>query len=622
MRGESIMKKAVSLILALLIILSNFCFSASAAGSSFDSATSISFGQSYSGVMVKDGADYYKINLSSSGKITVSFNSNFYSIYFYLYSASGSKIDSFYDVRDSNSDTLKWQTSYDLVSGDYYIVFSERSDSTGNYSFDISYSSAQETFAEKQENKNNSFERSDEIVFNNTYRGQIAKNDGSDYYKINLSSSGKITVSFNSNLYSIYFYLYSASGSKIDSFYDVRDSNSDTLKWQTSYDLVSGDYYIVFSERSSSTGNYSFDVSYSSAQETFAENQENKNNSFESSDEIGFNNTYRGQIAKNDGSDYYKINLSSSGKIAVSFNSNLYSIYFYLYSASGSKIDSFYVVRDSNSDTLNWETSYDLVSGDYYIVFSERSNSTGNYSFSVSKGSSTPTQAPTTRPTERPTTTRPAEAPTTRNNTEKPTQAPTKAPEYIEPETYVEPEIDPDIDVDIDIYVYINFEYTIVNNYIIILNYFGEDSYVVVPEEIDGYEVKGIGDDAFTGTLAEEVEIPDCVTQFGSNAFGEESGQDIQLYCSEGSAAQNYADEKGIAYQLHMEDYADEGFSYDVDNGDDYVEDDADYDDNSGTSYGSGGITVRTIVIIAVVAVVAIGAIIAVIVIGKKKSMI
>ena len=616
------MKKAVSLILALLIILSNFCFSASAAGSSFDSATSISFGQSYSGVMVKDGADYYKINLSSSGKITVSFNSNFYSIYFYLYSASGSKIDSFYDVRDSNSDTLKWQTSYDLVSGDYYIVFSERSDSTGNYSFDISYSSAQETFAEKQENKNNSFERSDEIVFNNTYRGQIAKNDGSDYYKINLSSSGKITVSFNSNLYSIYFYLYSASGSKIDSFYDVRDSNSDTLKWQTSYDLVSGDYYIVFSERSSSTGNYSFDVSYSSAQETFAENQENKNNSFESSDEIGFNNTYRGQIAKNDGSDYYKINLSSSGKIAVSFNSNLYSIYFYLYSASGSKIDSFYVVRDSNSDTLNWETSYDLVSGDYYIVFSERSNSTGNYSFSVSKGSSTPTQAPTTRPTERPTTTRPAEAPTTRNNTEKPTQAPTKAPEYIEPETYVEPEIDPDIDVDIDIYVYINFEYTIVNNYIIILNYFGEDSYVVVPEEIDGYEVKGIGDDAFTGTLAEEVEIPDCVTQFGSNAFGEESGQDIQLYCSEGSAAQNYADEKGIAYQLHMEDYADEGFSYDVDNGDDYVEDDADYDDNSGTSYGSGGITVRTIVIIAVVAVVAIGAIIAVIVIGKKKSMI
>ena len=467
------------------------------------------------------------------------------------------------------------------------------------------------------------------ISFGKTYSGVMVK-DGEDYYKFTLSSSGRIKVSLSGNLWNISAYLYSADGSQLDKNSLGKDSNSDTLVWEESYDLVAGVYYLKFSELYSETGNYSFSVSFDNAQESFSENQESKNNSFERSNEINFSKTYKGQIALNDESDYYKFTLSSSGRIKVSLSGNLWNISAYLYSADGSQLDKNSLGKDSNSDTLVWEESYDLVAGVYYLKFSELYSETGNYSFSVSKGSSTPTQVPTerpiqastTHPADRPTTTRPAEVPTTRNNTEKPTQAPTKAPEYIEPETYVEPEIDSDIDVDIDIYVYINFEYTIVNNYIIILNYFGEDSYVVIPEEIDGYEVKGIGDDAFTDTLAEEVEIPDCVTQFGSNAFGEESGQDIQLYCSEGSAAQNYADEKGIAYQLHMEDYADEGFSYDVDNDDDYVEDDAGYDDNSGTSYGSGGITVKTILIIAVVAVVAIGAIIAVIVIGKKKSII
>ncbi len=615
------MKKTVSLIAALIIILTSFSFAVSAAGSSMDTATPISFGKSYSGVMVVSGADYYKINLSSSGKITVSLNGNLGAIYFYLYDASGSEIDSFYDVKDSNSDTLKWKKSYDLVSGDYYIVFSERSNKTGDYRFDVSFSSAQESFSENQENKDNSLERSNELAFSNTYRGQIAKNDGSDYYKINLTSSGKITVSLNGNLDAIYFYLYNASGSEIDSFYEVKDSNSDTLKWKKSYDLVSGDYYIVFSERSNKTGDYRFDVGFSSAQETFGENQENKNNSLERSNKIAFSNTYRGQIAKNDGSDYYKINLTSSGKITVSLNGNLDAIYFYLYNASGSEIDSFYDVKDSNSDTLKWKKSYDLVSGDYYIVFSERSNKTGSYSFSVSEGSNTPTQSPTERPTQSPTTrpadkpsttrpaevnttarpvdkpstTRPAEVNTTQKKAEKTTQAPATVPEYNKPETYVEPENNSKI----DIYVDIDFEYTIINNYVVILKYTGNDSDVVVPEKIDGYEVKGIGDNAFSDTGVVSVHIPDCVTKFGTNAFGEEKGQQIQLYCSEGSAAQSYADEKGIGYELNMVDYS-----------------------GDGSSAVSDGLNIKTIVVIVVVAVLAIGAVIVFITIGMKKTLI
>lgn len=492
-------------------------------------------------------------------------------------------------------------------------------------------------FAEDEKEPNNKMSEATVISCGTTVYG-VTEDSGFtlvDYYKVTIKESGyiKLTLNdeFDNGYHNAIFYRY--DGSSTTECFDVNVAYQGETASSTNYGVVPGTYYIGVEGTDDSAYNFVLDFTKSNNWEA------EPNGSIGKAKQINLNDTYYGCSAKiadsmasyKDDNDYFVFTLKKDGYVQIDFahdcNTSNHDIGLYLYDGTSTET----VIEFSAYPSLEFKSSEEklLYAGTYYLHIAGRFdapyNFCVNYTEYVSQTQASTertTQAPTTRPTERPTTTRPAEAPTTRNNTEKPTQAPTKAPEYIEPETYVEPEIDSDIDVDIDIYVYINFEYTIVNNYIIILNYFGEDSYVVVPEKIDGYEVKGIGDDAFTGTLAEEVEIPDCVTQFGSNAFGEESGQDIQLYCSEGSAAQNYADEKGIAYQLNMEDYADEGFSYDVNNGDDYVEDDADYDDNSGTSYGSGGITGRTIIIIAVVAVVAIGAIIAVIVIGKKKSMI
>ena len=65
-----------------------------------------------------------------------------------------------------------------------------------------------------------------------------------------------------------------------------------------------------------------------------------------------------------------------------------------------------------------------------------------------------------------------------------------------------------------------SFDYTIENNEATIVKYTGEEASLQIPDEIDGYPVTAIGDNAFY--LCENlisVTIPDSVTSIGNNAF-------------------------------------------------------------------------------------------------------
>ena len=117
------MKKALSLLISLVLLVSCVVFTASAAGTSMNNATPISFGSGYSGVMVEDSADYYKITLPSSGKITVSFSGNLDAINFCLLEANMEEIDRFYKTRNSNSDiAINIYLDFEYTVSNNYVV--------------------------------------------------------------------------------------------------------------------------------------------------------------------------------------------------------------------------------------------------------------------------------------------------------------------------------------------------------------------------------------------------------------------------------------------------------------------------------------------------------------------
>ena len=67
---------------------------------------------------------------------------------------------------------------------------------------------------------------------------------------------------------------------------------------------------------------------------------------------------------------------------------------------------------------------------------------------------------------------------------------------------------------------YGNFEYSVNDDGVTIESYTGSSSTVVIPEEIDGKKVTGIGDNAFNGNvIVTSVTIPDTVTSIDQSAF-------------------------------------------------------------------------------------------------------
>ncbi len=402
------------------------------------------------------------------------------------------------------------------------------------------------------------FDTATSMSMGKTYSGTITDNHKDDFYKFTLSASGRVELQFSGSIGSAYLYIYTADGKKIwNDDNAVSSSNQATLYYEDTLDLNSGTYYFQVHERySGRTGNYNLILNYKDAKESFKETSGDSNdNYFEYANSISLGSKYNGQIATGDKDDFYKFTLPSSGRINLKFSGNIGSAYLYIYTADGKKIwNDDDAVSSSNQATLNYQDTVDLTSGTYYFQVHERySGRTGNYTFSIGTGKQT--AVATTRPTVE----RPTQVPTTvpiqhTNAPEEPIYEETTV-YYTEPETYVRPEIDNDTVT--KLHDNDDFTYTIINNYIVIFKYTGSSTYVIVPMKIGDYVVKGIGDNAFNGTKAEEVEIPDCVTQFGTNAFGEENEQSIKIRCNEGSAAHSYANQNGVSYTLNNQNDSD-----------------------------------------------------------------
>jgi len=136
------MKKVISLLLSIIILLSiaaGLDLSAYAAGSSIQTATTITLGRTYNGIITEsNNKDVYKFTLSASGRINISVKANIGYSDYYLYNANGNEVRSWtYCYWNENSKQMTLNESIDLTKGMYYFAAVRRYSNTGNYSFSI-----------------------------------------------------------------------------------------------------------------------------------------------------------------------------------------------------------------------------------------------------------------------------------------------------------------------------------------------------------------------------------------------------------------------------------------------------------------------------------------------------
>ena len=330
---------------------------------SLATAPEIDLDTSYKGQLASnDNSDYYKFVLSESGRINMKVTTTMARTYYRIYDSNNVQV---WGDRLSNGADV----NIDLTSGVYYF-YVQVYDNTGTYDFNLSFTSALESKAESLDELYNSLDRAPSIELNTDYKGQLAANDSVDYYKFSLSESGRINMKVTTTMARTYYRIYDSSNVQV---WGDRLSNGADVN----IDLTVGTYYF-YMQVYDNTGDYSFNLSYSSATENFKESVNENRNTLNSAPTIQLNKSYNGQLAANDNLDYYKFTLDSKTKVILNVRTSMARTYYRIYNSSNSQ-----VWGDRYSNGIN-DAVIELDAGTYYF-YAQVYDSTGNYTFSLSQ---------------------------------------------------------------------------------------------------------------------------------------------------------------------------------------------------------------------------------------------
>lgn len=361
------------------------------AGDSIAEAISTTLGNTYSGNITESNkADFYSFTLKTSGKIEISSVARIPQVEYALYDSTGKSLwNYFYTANSSGQSSIS--KSFDLTSGTYYLGIEQSAKKTGSYDFKISFSSSDESFAETGTGNNNTIAEADEISISSTYKGQIAFNDKKDFYKFTLASSGRITLSSIAVIEKLYYRIYNSTGKILWDSYNT-SGTSGQISIDNTIDLTKGIYYLGVEQSSNSTGNYSFNLSFSDAGESFTETGSGNNNTIADANAIDAGTAYKGQIAKNDTADFYKLTLDASGEYTLTSTATVSRLYYRLYDSTGNRLwNKSFSAGSSGNITVN--ETINLSAGIYYLGIEQYSNYTGNYSFTLSPADVIPSNA-------------------------------------------------------------------------------------------------------------------------------------------------------------------------------------------------------------------------------------
>lgn len=353
---------------------------------------SVSFGTTYNYEGKED--KFYKINVVSSGKLTINAGStNLDFAYFRLYNASADYIT---DRMVSDSDVtgrLDYQDYYYLTQGTYYIGVLHSDTQYESWQIRFDFEVAGESFTSPDDTTS----QANITQIGQTYTGVVGYTDKIDYYKVDVTTSGKLnfSVSGSENM-NYYFYFYSESGKQL--YYEGISPNNIThlSAANIALNVKIGTYYYAIERYSSKGGVYQVRASLESSNESFPDT--GKDDYINGANAIALGSTYNGQIgainyeygryragiALSD-DDYYSFTVES-GKTYVFNMTSEFKDNCYIYDGLGTKLVSTSTSYNQALGSYKISEEFSLPVGTYYLRIGSENNP-GNYSFSITEKS-------------------------------------------------------------------------------------------------------------------------------------------------------------------------------------------------------------------------------------------
>lgn len=244
------MKKLKWLIVTILLCIGFQC--TNVFGSSFESVSQIQFDNIYNNIS-NGKSQFYSFILPNSGHVKIEINGNIENLNGTIYDSSQKYLCGFSTVWNEFSQSISYVYDVDLTKGKYYLVFQN---SSGKYSINLRFTDAMESFTENGNGLNNSIYSAVPISIGISYRGQIAQNDSSDVYRIDIQKSGIYTLNADANMQCVDYTLYDISGNVVWNYSSGHNFNKE-IKISRNISLEIGKYYFNVSQRNFS-GIYSF----------------------------------------------------------------------------------------------------------------------------------------------------------------------------------------------------------------------------------------------------------------------------------------------------------------------------------------------------------------------------
>ena len=334
--------------------------------------SAVPFNTNVSGqITFEDRTDYYKVDLPESGRLSVNVHSDIKKLDLKIYDSNDDHLTNEFPQKGDNTYT------FDLSAGTYYLNFDEFI-GTGDYSFSLDYSASGETYTEENDTID-AVRNTTPVPFGKTINGMIALNDKTDYFKVDLAESGRLSINVHSDIKKLDLKMYDSNDEFMTNEYPQKGDNTYT------YDLAAGIYYLVF-DKYSGTGAYSFSLNYKASGETYTE-ENNTIDAVRNAASIPFAKKIRGQIALNDSYDYYKVAVSKSVKLKIKVHSDIAGVGIDLYDSDG-----YNTTLDYSMPKGDKVYKYTLAKGTYFLRFS-KNDGTGNYSFTAAPSVSRPSFA-------------------------------------------------------------------------------------------------------------------------------------------------------------------------------------------------------------------------------------
>lgn len=391
------MKKIVSLLLCIIVTLSMFV--TVNAANELASAKSYTLGSSKSGSIAEGNeSDVYKFNLLTSGVIKISFSADMERVDLKLYDSTGKEIWNDRPTWNSTTEEISYSKELVLCKGDYYISISKSWGKwDGDYTVNITETAIYESFSEDQNGSNNSTKTSNPISHGNEYIGCIAINDNTDVYNISLSSSGKLHLALASDMERVDLKLYDSNGKELWNDRPTWNNTTEEISYQKDLYLCKGKYFFSFSKSwGKCEGSYSYKFLFTSADESFAEEQETVD-TLKTAKRIVKNQKYNGFLALNDNVDIYGINIENSS-LNLCLSANLERVDLKIYDSTGKEIWSDRPTWNNITEEISYSKEIKFAPGFYHLSVSKSwGKCEGKYTFYFSDGTP-PKPAPTPIP--------------------------------------------------------------------------------------------------------------------------------------------------------------------------------------------------------------------------------